>query len=137
VLIVLLTTALVAVPALALGARRWVPGTSRPVWRAFGGGLDLLVEVALRRRRVVLAGAAVATALAAMGACGLRVETDLRRLRPTDPNGTRLERRLAAQFGLGLDTATVLVAGHDGDEALFRAAAVARVLRAELPRASG
>ncbi len=133
VLIVLLTTVVVAVPALALGARRWAPGASRPVWRAFGGGLDLLVQLALRRRGVVLGAALVATALAVGGAFRLRVDTDLRRLRPADPAGARTERRLATEFGVGLDTATIVVPGPAADEALTRAAAVARVLRAKLP----
>ncbi|HEX5043368.1 MAG TPA: MMPL family transporter [Candidatus Polarisedimenticolaceae bacterium] len=133
VLIVLLTTALVAVPALALGSRRWTPGGSRPVWRAFGGGLDRVVQLAVRRRGVVLGAALVATALAAAGALQLRVDTDLRRLRPADPEGTRIERRLATEFGLGLDTATVVVPGKTADDALAGASAVARVLRAKLP----
>jgi predicted RND superfamily exporter protein len=135
VLIVLLTTALVAVPVLALGARHWTPGASRPVWRAFGGGLDLVVRLALRRRRVVLGAALVATVLAVGGALRLRVDTDLRRLRPADPEGTRIERRLATEFGLGLDTATVVVPGRAVDEALEGAAVVTRVLRAKLPPA--
>jgi predicted RND superfamily exporter protein len=133
VLITLLTTVLVAGPALALGARRWRPGSSRPVWRLFGSGLDRLVSLGLRHRRAVLAAAVAATLLAAVGATRLVLDPDLRRLRPADPEASRLEVRLAEQFGLGLDTATVVVPGKTLDDALREAGAVGRALRERLP----
>lgn len=136
VLVVLLTTALVAAPCLVLGARRWRLGASRPVWRAFGAGLERVVLLAREHRRAVLAVAALSTALAVLGLVRLRLDTDLRRLRPADPSATRLETRLAEQFGLGLDTATVVVPAPTMNRALEEAAAVSRTLRAELPAAA-
>lgn len=136
VLIVLFTTALVAGPALTLGARRWRAATARPAWRVFGGSLDRLVALGLRRRRAVLAAALLVTLLAGAGAWRLALDPDLRRLRPADPAAARLEERLAGEFGLGLDTATVVVPGTTLDAALQHAAEVSRALRGRLPAGS-
>jgi len=132
-LLLLVATALVAAPLLALIARRW---KSRPA-RERGRSYALVVEAGLRwsqtRRATVLVVASLATLLAVAGIARLRLDTDLRRMRPEDHPAVRAERRLVASFAVPLDTATVLVPGRDESETLDRADAVASLLRAKAP----
>ncbi|MCB1057961.1 MAG: MMPL family transporter [Acidobacteria bacterium] len=131
-LVVLAGTAVVGGALLALlpPPRRRRPGV---VWRALGRGVGWLVVEARRHPRLVLALAAVLTAAAAVGLTGLRLDPDLRALRPVDHPALAGERLLVERFGLGLDTATVAVPGASRGEALARAAEITELLRREAP----
>lgn len=103
------------------------------VWHGLGRVGDLLPEVASRRPKAVLAAAALLT-LAAVPLVGrLSIDGDVRKLRPDDHPAHEAETLLARHFGVGLDTATVVVHGADLPAALASAAAVAGELRRELP----
>lgn len=103
------------------------------VWRALGAAVSTAVRLAVRWRTPVLVGAAVVTLLLAPGLLHLRIDADPRAVRPEDHPATAAETLLAERFGLGSDTVTVVVSGHDLDQALQRAEAVTERLAAAAP----
>jgi hypothetical protein len=102
------------------------------VWEAIGQVVDRLVAFGQRWRRSVVAAALVLTLLAGWAATRLELDPDPRRLRPATHPAARAEQLLAEQFGLGLDTTTVLVTGRDRAAALSAAAAAAAELRSRV-----
>lgn len=133
VVLLLAATVLGAGPLLTLIARRWKKRSERPPWRGFGAIVTWGIGVGTRAPRSSLAIALVLTVVGALGATRLTLDTDLRRLRPTDNPAAAAERDLVRDFGVGLDTSTVTLRGSTQDEALDRADAVARLLRSDLP----
>ena len=133
VLATLVTTATLGAAALVLRHRREV-STRRPgLWRTRAQpAVDALVGLAARRPRAVLAAALALSVAAGAGLSRLDFDADLRALRPADHPALAVERLLVERFGLGLDTATVVVRGRDVGEALARAARVRGALRQAL-----
>lgn len=109
-----------------LGGRGRAPG---PLWRVLGWPALHLPKVGRRYPGWVLAVVVVLSGVAAVGVGRLELDADPRSLRPTDHPLLAAEELLAKTFGLGSDTATVLIWGEDLDSALARTAAVARILR--------
>ncbi|MEE8522922.1 MAG: MMPL family transporter, partial [Thermoanaerobaculia bacterium] len=128
--------AILAAMATAGGAA-WVLVAPRlrppgPLWHWLGSVGDLLPAFAARRPRLVLTAAAAVTAAAIWAVGGLTVDPDVRTLRPVDHPAHEAEELLAERFGVGLDTATVVVHGDDLPAALAAAGAAADKLRREL-----
>jgi predicted RND superfamily exporter protein len=133
VLATLVTTVAIGAPVLALH-RRAPRAARRPgLWqRAAQPAVDRLVALAAARPVAVLAAAVALSAVAVWGLPLLRLDPDLRALRPADHPALAAERLLVERFGVGLDTATVVVRGADLGTALDRAATVRRALAAAL-----
>ncbi len=130
ILSILAALALLGGPAAALIAGRLRrPG---PLWRLFGRAVEALAGFGARRPWRVLAPAAALSLAALWHLPGLELDADLRALRPFDHPVHETEALLVERFGLGLDTANVVVAGRDLPEALERAAAVGGELRRSL-----
>ncbi|HVF61728.1 MAG TPA: MMPL family transporter [Thermoanaerobaculia bacterium] len=141
VLATLVTTATLGAGALVLRHRfdrnapyrRGVSNRRPGLWRTRAQpAVDALVGLAARRPRAVLAAALALSIAAAAGLSRLDFDADLRALRPADHPALAVERLLVERFGLGLDTATVVVRGKDLGEALARAARVKGALRRAL-----
>jgi predicted RND superfamily exporter protein len=98
-------------------------------WKGFGRALEVLVGLGTRRTKLTLVVACGLTLLGAVGISFLRFDPDLARLRPEDPPSKNVEEIVASSFGLGVDTATVVVPGAGLDEALEGAREVASLLR--------
>ena len=137
VVLLLVATFAAAAPALALASRRWRRDRTRRPWRGFSRVVEVCVGAGRSRPRLTLALVAAVTLIGAVLATRLRIDTNLARLRPSDPATTRAERALIDQFGVGLDTTSVIVPGRTRDDALDRAAAVAALLRSSLPEGAG
>ena len=86
----------------------------------------------VRRRRVVLGGAAIVTVALGMAAVGLRVDPTLDRLRSTT-EAARLEQSIGPAFGLPSDVYVVLAGGPDLDVLLRNNERLAARLTADLP----
>lgn len=127
VLATLVTTVLIAAPLLVFGK-----GERRPralLWRAFWQPfLARTSGFASRRPLPVLIVACAATLASLWGLSGLAVSVDPRALRPADTPLQELESIAFAQFGLGLDTSTVVVRRPDLPAALDAAARVREIL---------
>ncbi|HEX5760370.1 MAG TPA: MMPL family transporter, partial [Thermoanaerobaculia bacterium] len=133
VLATLATTATLGAAALVLRRRPAVSGRAPGLWRARAQPVvEALVGLSARRPVQVLAAALALSAVAAAGLARLDLDADLRALRPADHPALAVERLLVERFGLGLDTATVVVRGGDLGEALTRAARARRALEAAL-----
>ena len=129
VLATLVTTATLGAAALVLRHRREVSTRRLGLWRTRAQpAVDALVGLAARRPRAVLAAALALSIAAGAGLSRLDFDADLRALRPADHPALAVEKLLVERFGLGLDTATVVVRGRDLGEALARAARVERAL---------
>ena len=132
IVLLLVATALVAAPLLTLAARRWARRPARAERLRFGALVEQGIRWGTTRPRAVLAIALAVTALSGAGIARLRIDTDLRRMRPDDHPSLVAERRLVASFPVPLDTATITVPGLDAEQALDRAEAVATALRGRL-----
>lgn len=110
------------------------PGPAGPsrAWRRIDGWLRGVVRLAVGRPRTTLALLAVVSAAAAAGALRLTVDPDPAGLRPVDHPTLRAERILSDSFGIGLDTATVVLNAPTLDEVLDRSDAVERVIATAL-----
>jgi len=110
-------------------------GGFRPLrlWHRLGEPLFTgLAGFAARRWRATLGIALALTAFSLWGLGRLTFNADPRALRPADHPALEAERLLLAEFPVGLDTLSVVVRGRDLAQALDRAAAVSRVLKARL-----
>jgi predicted RND superfamily exporter protein len=125
VTVVVSTATLGAGLALLLARKPKTPGWA---WTVLGRGVDTIVQTGRRWPRVVLASALVLTVLTLPAAFKLEIQPDLTGLRPLNHPVLEAERVLREFFGVGEDTATVLVRGDDLDEALTQAEAVNREL---------
>ncbi len=130
ILSILAALALLGGPASMLVAHR----LRRPgrLWRLLGRGVEAPVAFAGRRSSLVLTVAAGLSVLALVHLPRLAINPDLRALRPFDHPAHETEALLVGRFGLGLDTANVVIAGRDLSQALERAARIGRELRREL-----
>lgn len=137
VLVLLAATVAVAAPLLVLGARRRAETVAGRPWRGLVAGVEATVGLAERRPRTVLVLAAVVAVAAAASLGRLELDADLRALRPADHPLHAAESALAESFGVGLDTATLMISGPGPQRALDRAAGVAAALRRELGRGGG
>ena len=97
--------------------------------RLLEGFSGTCIQTAGQRPRTVLGVAGLLSLAAVWGLAGLRLDPDLRALRPLDHPAFAAEAVLVERLGLGLGTATVVLPGRDLDEALARSAAVAEALR--------
>lgn len=130
VVLLLLATLAVAAPLFLLtdlARRSREEGRS---WRGFGRLLERAVAFGASRPRRTIAVALVLLGLAAVTAPAVRLDPDLSRLRPSDRRSAAVERLLAAEFGLGADTATFVISGESVEAALDAADRVAERLRA-------
>ncbi len=123
------------------GGAAWVVATPRlsppgAVWRWLGHAGKLPASFATKRPKLVLAVAATLTLAAAGTVGGLAVDPDVRTLRPVDHPAHEAEKLLSERFGIGLDTATVVVRGDDTAAALAVAEVAADELRQALLRTS-
>ena len=128
----LAATAAVAAPLLVLLDRR--PAGAAPpregrIWRAAGAAADAAAGLGARRPKTVLATAALLTAGAALALPRLAFDADPRAFRPADHPALAAETLLGERFGVGLDSATLVVEGASAEEALARAAAAAAAVR--------
>lgn len=89
--------------------------------------------LAERRSGAVLTLATLLSLVAIGGLSRLELHTDLESLRPDDHPMLEAEAAVSRAFGVGVDTATVLVTGDTLDQALDRAGAVSALLRQSLP----
>ncbi|MCD4751117.1 MAG: MMPL family transporter [Thermoanaerobaculales bacterium] len=127
---VLATATLGAASAMLLtGARN----RATLVWTAIGRFVDGFATLSEAHPRRVLAGAAILTLVAVFPARQLELRPDPSTLRPLDNPLIETERRLAEVFGIGGDTATVLVHAETVDEVLKRAEAVRMAVLANDP----
>ncbi len=127
----LVATFLVAAPLLVWADRHSsIPREGR-AWTGFGRMLEAAVSIGNRRPRAIVAAAIALTAIGATGISSLRFDPDLGRLRPDNLPSEAVEHLLATSFGLGADTATVIVPASDLDGALDAAARVTELLRRE------
>lgn len=132
ILAILAAMALLGSAILVLAAPRLRPAGR--VWQGLGRTVTALSHVSARRAWLVLVLAALLTVTALWGLGGLELDPDPRTLRPTDHPALETEVLLAEHFGLGTDTANVVVHGRDVGEALARAARAGELLRRELGR---
>ncbi len=114
------------------GARGGAPGTYSSVWCLMGRIVDGMSDFGRRRSRWVLTASAMLCAGALWSLPDLRIDPDLRALRPENHPVYETESLLVDRFGLGLDTANMVVPGRDLPQALERAAGVAAALRRDL-----
>ena len=122
----------------ALGLVKLPPpgeGTTR-IWRLLGRWGRGVPALGRRHAVPVLVATTAVSVMAAVGLGQLTLDADLQRLRPGNHPAFEAERLLAHHFGLGTETATLLVPGDDLGVALERAAAVAAHLREVAPEAS-
>lgn len=134
VLLSLAATFWSAGPMLILVSRLW-KRVRAPRWRGFGWFVTWGVRAGGGFPRASLAACALLTLASIVGVTRLSLDTDMRRLRPSDHPAARAEERLVKDFGIGLDTSTITVEGRDVDRALDRAAAVASIVRERYPDA--
>jgi predicted RND superfamily exporter protein len=120
---------------LVFAAHRWKRQPDRPRWRGFGWAVEAGVRAGTGRPRLTLSVCALLALAGVFGATRLTLDTDLRRLRPTDHPAAAAELDLAQEFGIGIGTSTVTVPGRSVAEALDRADAIAGLARAALPAA--
>ncbi len=133
ILAILAATATLGAAFAAFLPRNRLLGGATVLWRRlWAPGFDALVGFAVRRPRLIVAGAVLVSLAAAAGLPRLSLNSDLRTLRPADPEASAAEQLLVESFGLGLDTTTVVVRGASLDAALDRAAAVRGVLASSL-----
>ncbi len=126
ILTILVAVALLGSAALVLVAPRL--RRDGHFWRWLGRAVEWMTAFSAHHWRSVLAAAA-GVSLAALGSLGgLSINPDLRTFRPTDHPALEAEVLLAQRFGLGLDTATVVVRGRDLPQTLARAAEAGRLL---------
>lgn len=103
------------------------------LWRLLGAAAEVTVDGAVRRPGWTLGAAALLSLLAVGGVARLRIDADLGALRPVDHPVVAAEEILAERFGVGLDTATVVVRGDDRSQLLERTAEVTGTLRRSTP----
>lgn len=101
-------------------------------WRAITALVEGLVDLAVRYPRAVTVTTALVSLGVLPGALGLRLDPDLRSLRPSDHPAMVTEQTLVEKFGVGLDTATVVVPATDLTGALSGAARVDALLLGSL-----
>src|SRR5204863_9224700 len=99
-------------PMLILAARFWKRARA-PRWRGFGWLVTAGVRAGGEFPRVALAACGLVTLASVLGASHLTLDTDMRRLRPSDHPAVLAEERLVRDFGIGLDTSTITVEGVD------------------------
>ena len=122
--------------ALLVSAGSAEPQTPGRLWRALGAFASSLGKLGRRSPTTTLVVVLAASVLALPGVLRLEIETDLRNLRPQSSSLMVAERVVADSFGVGADTASVLVQGQDEDEALERARRATALLRSRLPAGS-
>lgn len=120
------------------GSAGWVlvaPRLGSPgrLWHWLGEAGNRLPRLASHHPRPVLAIATLATLLAIPVVGGLSVDPDVRTLRPDNHPAHRAEELLVERFGIGVDTATVVIPGEDLPAALTAARAATEHLRRVLP----
>ncbi len=129
IVLVMLATFAATGPAVALlGGRR---GTTVG-WRWLAAVVRGVASWAARSRGAVWTFVVLMTATSIVGLGRLTLEPDPGSLRPTDHPTRRAERRLGATFGVGADTATVIVKADDLGTALEDADAITTILTAHL-----
>ena len=124
--------AIFAVAATGGGAVLGVLGGSGrlgPLWGWLDRPAEALPALGRRHPRSVLSVVGVVSVLALVGLGRLELDADPSSLRPADHPLLAAEQALASTFGLGSDTATVLVRGDDLGEALARTVVVGDRLR--------
>ncbi len=102
------------------------------LWNFMGWIVERVSALGSAQPAVVLVSAAIVTGIAAWHLGGLSIDPDLRQMRPVDHPAHESHELLASRFGLGLDTATVVVQGDDLPQVLERAAQAGGVLRRAL-----
>jgi uncharacterized protein len=107
-------------------------GSGGPLWVALGRSTTAIAGLSARRAPLALGLAALLSGIAAFGLRELSLDTDLRALRPEGHPAIDAEQRLVSEFGLGTETATLVVQGTDLDQALEHAAAAGALLRERL-----
>ena len=104
-------------------------GSKGRLWRALGTAAEAAAGLGARRPWTVLAAAGLLAAAATLALPRLEFEADPRAFRPPDHPAHAAEELLAERFGVGLDSATLVVEGSSRDQALARAAAAATAVR--------
>ncbi len=135
IMMILLAAALVG-GALAVSVAHGGTGRRSWLWRWLGRWVEASGRQARRHAGAVLLLAALLT-LGSLGALRhLDVSADLRALRPVDHPALEAEKLLVEHFGVGLDTATVVLKAPDLSLLLERTVAVSGLLRQRLPGVS-
>lgn len=129
IVLVMLATFAATGPAVALLGGRRTPTTG---WRWLAALVRGVASWAARSRGAVWAVVLLVTGTAIVGLGRLALDPDPGSLRPTDHPTRRAERRLGATFGIGTDTATVIVKADDLGTALEDAEAITTILAARL-----
>ncbi len=115
-IILLLLTAYVLLPALiTLLDRGRAP---RPHPRLFD--VDGLIAAALRHRRVVLSGVALATVASLLALPLIRFDDDVRKLRSPSNKGSQIQERVGEAFGFTFSSMVVIVDAPTVDQLLDR-----------------
>ncbi len=96
-------------------------GRAGAVWTIIGQLVDSVVSLSETWPRAVVILAALTTVAAGTQIVHIEVRPDLSRLRPVDHPVVEAGRRLASTFGIGGDTATLLITGDTLDQTLERA----------------
>ncbi len=108
-------------------------GRAGTVWTIIGQLVDSVVSLAEAWPRTVVILAALATVAAGTQIVHIEVRPDLSRLRPVNHPIVEAGRRLASTFGIGGDTATLLITGDTLDQTLERAHNAREILEATDP----
>ncbi|MEN8164774.1 MAG: MMPL family transporter, partial [Acidobacteriota bacterium] len=108
-------------------------GRAGVVWTLIGQLVDSVVSLAEAWPRAVVMLATLATAAAGTQITGIELRPDLSRLRPANHPVVEAGRRLASTFGIGGDTATLLITGDDLDQALAHSRSARAILGEKHP----
>lgn len=106
---------------------------SSPLWTTIGRFVNGAVTFAESYPKAVVGAAALLTMVLGAATVHLRLESNLEVLRPDNNPMAAAERVLARGFGIGEDTATILVHGADLDETLLKAQRVRTAINAADP----
>lgn len=135
ILMILLAAALVG-GALAVSVAQAGSGRRSWLWRWLGRWVEISGRQARRHAGIVLLLAASLTLASLVALRHLDVSADLRALRPADHPALEAEELLVEHFGVGLDTATVVLQASDLSLLLERTVGVGELLRRRLPGAT-
>jgi predicted RND superfamily exporter protein len=108
-------------------------GQGGAVWAGIGRLVNRVVSLAEAWPQTVVMISALGAIAAGTQIIHIQIQPDLNRLRPTDHPVVAAGRRLATAFGIGEDTATLLVTGDDLDQALMYAKNARKIVQGSYP----
>lgn len=117
---ILLTSTMIGAPMALLSSGR-ESGAPGRAWLWLGRAVELVTGFASRRAVVCLAALGLLSAFALWGLTRLSIDPDLRTFRSVEHSAFEAESHLAGRFGVGLDTATIVVSGAELETVMEKA----------------